>query len=350
MRLVRTLGEPDALAEDERQGEARGTGVDVDRGPTGEVDDAPGGEHARGQVEDPRGDREVDDRDPDAGEDHPRAELRTVGDRAGDERDRDDREGRLEADEGHRRVGRVDLRRDRLLERLAEADLVPVDAEEADDARDVRAGAVVGEGDRVAVEHPQDADEGDRPEGHHHHADDGLGLHQTAVEEGQAGCHEQHQRRHDQHECRVALIKHLFTSRECRRLSVPPRVLMSLARRGFTREHELFRGCNAVGRSVNVVFRGAGNPPDGRRVAAPPRASRPVGRRPRQPTVASVSRLRATARPRATRRAGTSSGTRRRASPAGTPGPAACRTRRSGPARRTAGRRARPTAARRSGR
>ena len=40
VRLVRALGEADALAEHERQGEGRGTGVDVHRGAAGEVDDA----------------------------------------------------------------------------------------------------------------------------------------------------------------------------------------------------------------------------------------------------------------------------------------------------------------------
>ena len=43
VRNVRALLESDALAEDEREGQSRGTGVDVDRGSTGEVDQ-PGAE------------------------------------------------------------------------------------------------------------------------------------------------------------------------------------------------------------------------------------------------------------------------------------------------------------------
>ena len=122
-RVVRNLDallEADALAEDERQGEGRGTGVDVDRGATGEVDraDAEPFLHAVGdpaavreaavlgeaEVEHPARDREVDDRGPDGREDHPRAELRAVCDGTRDEGDGDDGERRLEGDEGERRV------------------------------------------------------------------------------------------------------------------------------------------------------------------------------------------------------------------------------------------------------
>ena len=74
VRLHRRLGPADALAEHERQREARGTGVDVDRGTTGEVHDALVGEPAgvavaelgATEVEHPVRDREVDDRDPEA--------------------------------------------------------------------------------------------------------------------------------------------------------------------------------------------------------------------------------------------------------------------------------------------
>ena len=99
------------LAQDEGQGQTGGAGVDVDRGATGEVDRLqvvgdpaadvvpPGSE-----VEHPVGDREVDDGAPDHGEDHPDAELRPIGDGAGDQGDGDDREHGLERDEGHHRV------------------------------------------------------------------------------------------------------------------------------------------------------------------------------------------------------------------------------------------------------
>ena len=96
------LGPADPLAEDERQREARGAGVDVDRGSTREVLDAPCGEPAGAvavrvaEVEDPVGDREVDERRPDGDEDGPAEELRAVSDRAGDQGRRDDREHQLE--------------------------------------------------------------------------------------------------------------------------------------------------------------------------------------------------------------------------------------------------------------
>ena len=117
-QVVRThglLGEPDALAEHQRQGQAGRTGVDVDRGSTGEVvgtgtaeeqaaclvgDPAArlGGVAAEG--EHPVGRREVDEGRPDDGEDGPGAELGAVGDGAGDQGHRDDREDDLERHEG----------------------------------------------------------------------------------------------------------------------------------------------------------------------------------------------------------------------------------------------------------
>ena len=208
------LLEADALAEDERESEGRGTGVDVDRGATGEVDRADSEPllHAEGdpaavregsvlgepEVEDPAGDREVDDRGPDGREDHPCAELRAVGDRAGDQRDGDDRERGLERDEGERRV-RGALRRG---QQAVEADLAEVD----------RPGELNGAGGRgrerhgIAVEHPQDADETHSAEAQHHHADDALGLDQSAVEERQPWRHEQNERGSYEDECGVALI------------------------------------------------------------------------------------------------------------------------------------------------
>ena len=53
---------------------------------------------------------------------------------------------------------------------------------------------VVSERDRVAVEHPEDSDEADRAEAHHHHADDALRLDHAAVEERKSWRHEQHER------------------------------------------------------------------------------------------------------------------------------------------------------------
>ena len=148
------------------------------------------------EVEDPARDREVDDRRPHCREDHPRAELRPVGDGARDERDRDDRERRLEADEGERRV-RGALRD---LEQAGQADRRPVDGPGRGQA--LRGG----ERDGVAVQHPQDADEAHGAEAQHHHADDALRLDEPAVEERESGRHQQHECRRYQQERGVALI------------------------------------------------------------------------------------------------------------------------------------------------
>ena len=141
VRNVRALLEADALAEHERERECGSTGVDVHRGSTGEVDDADAedvlqtvgqpaavGERAvlgEAEVEDPARDREVDDRRPDAGEDQPGAELGAVGDRTGDQRDGDDREGRLEGGERERRDSAGAL--GRLEQRLLRPIALPID-------------------------------------------------------------------------------------------------------------------------------------------------------------------------------------------------------------------------------
>lgn len=59
----------------------------------------------------------------------------------------------------------------------------------ADDAADVAAT----EGHRVAPQHVDDADDAHGAERHHHHVEDGLGARHAAVEEGEAGRHQQHQ-------------------------------------------------------------------------------------------------------------------------------------------------------------
>ena len=197
VRDVHALLEAEALAEHERERERRGTGVDVDRGAAGEVDraDAEPLLHAVGdpaavgeaavlgeaEVEHPAGDREVDDRRPDGGEDHPRAELGAVGDRARHEGDREDGERGLEGDEGQRRVGGA-LRN---LEQARQADRRPVDRPRGDESVGAR------ERDGVAVDDPEHADEPQCAEAQHHHADDALGLDQAAVEERETGRHQQ---------------------------------------------------------------------------------------------------------------------------------------------------------------
>ena len=106
--------------------------------------------------EDPVRDREVDDRRPDAGEDHPGAELGPVGDRAADQRDGDDREHGLEADE--RPAAGCGASTGDAAERCRRT-IRPFEAEELAGLPIRPPPDVVAEGERVAVEHPQDADE-----------------------------------------------------------------------------------------------------------------------------------------------------------------------------------------------
>ena len=67
------------------------------------------------------------------------------------------------------------------------------EAEELEGIADQPAADVVAERLGVPVEHPEHADQRQRPEAHHHHVEDALRADHAAVEERQAGCHEQHQ-------------------------------------------------------------------------------------------------------------------------------------------------------------
>ena len=66
-------------------------------------------------------------------------------------------------------------------------------ADEVEVADEAAAG-VVAERERVAVQHPQHADEPEGAEAHHHHVEDALGADHAAVEEREAWSHEQHER------------------------------------------------------------------------------------------------------------------------------------------------------------
>ena len=69
-----------------------------------------------------------------------------------------------------------------------------LEAEEVERVAEQAGADVVAEGHRVAVEHPEDADQRQRAEAHHHHVQDALGADHAAVEERQAWGHQQHER------------------------------------------------------------------------------------------------------------------------------------------------------------
>ena len=121
-----------------------------------------------------------------------------------------------------------------------------------------------GNRDCVAVDDPQDGDQPDRAEAHHHHADDALGLDEAAIEECQPRCHQQHQRRRDQEEGGVSLIhcvplsiswkvhRGSPTRRDCAS-GTPPVWGIEVSPNGTL----LFRGGYVGGVRVNIWFRRA---------------------------------------------------------------------------------------------
>ena len=204
-----------ALAQHDRQGQARHTGVDMDRCPSGEVDRVqlvvdPAAVLGRETVsrEDPVRDREVDDRRPECGEHQPGAELQPVGHRARDQGDGDDREHQLEGHEDGRRhrPGQRDVRRGTAATRLDgvaadEALQAPVVARFADDSP-----LVVTERHGIAVEHPQHGHDAHCADAHHDHVEYASGTNHAAVEERQSRRHQQHQRGTRQHPGGIARI------------------------------------------------------------------------------------------------------------------------------------------------
>ena len=131
----------------------------------------------------------IDQQGPGADEDQPGAEPSAVGDRPGDEGAGDDAEQALEDRKKDRGDGAHDV--SLVGEQLAETGILQRVAEQPPTD-------VVPEGERVAHERPEDEDDRQRAEGHHHHVEDALGANHPAVEQGQTRCHEQHEGAGDQ--------------------------------------------------------------------------------------------------------------------------------------------------------
>lgn len=157
--------------------------------PPHEVDDAHLEEPAAG-APDPVGDGEVDDADPQDDEHGPGRELHPVGEGAADQGRGEDGEHQLEDGEDVDRDGVA-------VPEFGDADVAEADVvgAPADDRADVGA-----EGEAESVEHPQDRDDPEADEAHHQHVEGALDADHASVEEGQAGGHEHHQGRADEHE------------------------------------------------------------------------------------------------------------------------------------------------------
>jgi hypothetical protein len=124
----------------------------------------------------------IDRHRPDGHEHHPGGELGAVGDGATDQGRGDDREGQLER--GIQQFRNLPVQGVRA---YAAHPRVRQPAYEA-------AGAAVGERQAVAHQQPCDCHQGDGDEAHHDHVEYAGGAHHAAVEDRQAGRHQQHER------------------------------------------------------------------------------------------------------------------------------------------------------------
>ena len=124
-------------------------------------------------------------------------EVDALGERPGDQRRRDDRELQLEQREQQQR----DRRRQRRMRRAADA----VEHEEGERVADQPVVAVA-EREAEADHHPQHRDDAERDDALEHRGDDVLEADHAAVEERQAGRHQEDERRGGQHPGDVARI------------------------------------------------------------------------------------------------------------------------------------------------
>ena len=206
MRSHRSGRETFALAQYQARDQTGDTGVDVHHGAAGEVEHAPVPHQAAVTGPDHVRDRCINQGEPDAHEDQHRGELHALGERTDNQRRSDDREGHLESDEHslreqRRRAGNA-RRRNTGEERLAHATEERI---EVDDAL-LHAGGV--EGNAVAINDPQDADQTGNGEALHQHGKNVFRANHTAVEQRQTGDgHEQHQRCRGEHPGGVAGIE-----------------------------------------------------------------------------------------------------------------------------------------------
>ena len=196
VRLHRLMPVALAPAEHDRAHQRRDARGDVHDGAAREVERALALQPAA-VAPHPVGERVVDERRPQQGEQQERRELHALGERAGDQRRRDDREHHLEQ---HER-----LVRDRLRVGVERLD---ADAAQADPLQPADDAALVGaEGQAVAPQDPLDRDQRHDDEALHQRGEHVLLAHHAAVEERQPRRrHQQHQRRGRQHPGGVALV------------------------------------------------------------------------------------------------------------------------------------------------
>ena len=177
-----------AFADHQHDGQRGDTGIDMNHGPAREVEGATL-EQPTGRGEDPMGDRTVNEDEPSADEQRVGAELEPVGGRPGDEGRRNHREHHLVRGEGQRRNDQGEVARISGQNGLGRGGQMREagELEVADEA------TAIAESQGKADERPQNADQAHGEKVLHQHAEHVFGAHHAAVEERQAGRHEQHQ-------------------------------------------------------------------------------------------------------------------------------------------------------------
>ena len=185
-----------ALANQHAEREARDTRENVDDEAASEVERAELREEAA--APDPMCHRVVDQDRPEQDEQRERAELHALGKRSRDERRRDDGEHALERDER-------EFRNRAALEHV-EADIgKPEFLEAADEATHIRA-----ERHRVAENHPLHRNHRHDEEALHDGREHILAADHAAVEEPEAGGHDEYQGRADEDPGRIARVNHKY--------------------------------------------------------------------------------------------------------------------------------------------
>ena len=177
---------PLPLTKNKNEGQCCSSGVDMDGGATGEVEHAPLSHPAAVH---PERDRAVDEDRPNRHEHGPGRELHAVGNGAGDQGRRYDRERH----EKYRRddvVRRLDVLHPYLIERADES-------------------TVAGIGKRVTDQHPTDRDCSQAIHVHHEHVEHVLGPEHAAIEQRQPRHHEEHHRCSRNHPRDVACLHRL---------------------------------------------------------------------------------------------------------------------------------------------
>ncbi len=168
-----------STTENDRAGERRKAGRHVHDGAAGKVEHAPLVQEAV-RVPRPVRERGIDEDREQAHEEHIARESHPLGERAGDQRRRNDRELQLEQreeDERNRgRQCRVRIGADMLEEE--EGARITDDAANAVPKRETE-----------PHRHPEQTDDRHRHKTLQHRGDDVLGLHHAAVEEGEPRCH-----------------------------------------------------------------------------------------------------------------------------------------------------------------